>query len=251
MPTAKAGYFTSKGERVPGTTTVIGRFKNSGGLIHWAWELGYKPYRESRAMIERIVKQGAVDSGTLHDCKLVLETPADSFDYRNARDAAASIGTIVHARVDAYAKKTPFDPAPYVSAEFPDPVAASDVGYGAFLEWAGTTSFELGEGEIQLVSEKYRYGGCPDVILIRGEKTVGDYKTGDIYAEQVLPQLAAYENLLIECGKVGGGKGVHAMSINKKTGGFVHRFFTPDEVSRGWKAFTMMRELYDLVKELK
>lgn len=251
MPTAKAGYFTKKGERVPGTTTVIGRFKNSGGITHWAWALGYEPYREARAIIEKIVQQGAVDSGTLHDCKLILNKSPESFDYRNARDAAATIGTIVHARVDAYARKQPFDPSPYVSEEFPDPVAASETGYGAFLEWAGSTHFELEEAEVNIVSDLYRYGGTPDVILVRGQKTVGDYKTGDIYPEQILPQLAAYERLLVEAGKIAGGIGGHAMSINKKTGGFVHRYFTREEMSTGWEIFIKMRELYDLIKFIK
>ena len=32
----KAGYKNAAGEKVPGVTTVIGRFKDSGALLHWA-----------------------------------------------------------------------------------------------------------------------------------------------------------------------------------------------------------------------
>ena len=32
MPTPKKGYYVD-GEKVPGVTTVLGRFKESGGLI--------------------------------------------------------------------------------------------------------------------------------------------------------------------------------------------------------------------------
>ena len=51
MPTPPQGYFNAAGERIPGTTTIIGRFKESGALVHWAWKLGMegKDYREVRA----------------------------------------------------------------------------------------------------------------------------------------------------------------------------------------------------------
>ena len=34
------GYFTTDGERVPGVTTITGRFKESGGLLYWANQEG-------------------------------------------------------------------------------------------------------------------------------------------------------------------------------------------------------------------
>ena len=57
MPTQP--YLLKSGERVPGTTTIIGRFKESGALIHWAWKLGMegRNYRE--------VRDSAADAGTL------------------------------------------------------------------------------------------------------------------------------------------------------------------------------------------
>jgi hypothetical protein len=38
------------GKRVPSVTTIISRFKDSGGLIHWAWQQGMDglDYRETR-----------------------------------------------------------------------------------------------------------------------------------------------------------------------------------------------------------
>lgn len=251
MPTPRKGYYTTKGERVPGVTTILSRFKDAGGLIHWANQLAYVPYREARAMIDRIVKQGAVDPGTLHDCKLLLAKPEDACDYRVARDSAASVGTIVHARIDAHVRGLAFDAEPYRSDEFPDPIEASRLGFEAFLEWAGSTSFGLAEGEVQLVSDELKFGGTPDVIVVRGERSLGDWKSGDLYPSQLLPQLAAYEHLLAEAFKIEGGHGGHAISVNKKTGGFTHRYFTPEEMTRGWEAFKLMRELYELVKELK
>lgn len=247
MPTPKTGYYTSAGVRVPGVTTVLGRFKESGALIYWSWNLAYVPYRQARAQIEKIVAQGAIDPGTLADCKDLLQVPIERADFRHVRDNAASIGTIVHARIEAWTHGVAFNQTPYPEAD----VLSSDIGFSAFLEWAGSTKFSLAETEMQLVSEKHKYGGTPDVIMIREQRTTGDYKSGDLYPEQVLPQLAAYQKLLIEHGREIQDMGAHAMSINKKTGGFVHRYFTPEEVNRGWRAFDLMLQLHSLIKELK
>jgi hypothetical protein len=253
MPTPKQGYYNAKGQRVPGTTTVIGRFKDSGALIHWANQLSYKPYREYRAVLDRIVETGVVSPAVLDDVKKLLTTAPDHCDYRVVRDTAATVGSMVHGRVDSHIRQREFDPGEYLSVQYPTAKAvmeASELGFQAFLQWAGASSFKLQEGEIQLVSTRYNYGGTPDVIMVMGEPTVGDWKTGDLYPQQVLPQLAAYRNLLIENNKIV-GPGAHAMSINKTTGGFNHRYFTPEEVARGHKTFMLMLELYELIKELK
>lgn len=250
MPTPAKGYYTADGQRVPSVTTILSRFKDSGALLWWANRLAYDPYRQVRAILEQIVELGQVSPGLLADAKALLIKPADACDYKVARDTAAGIGTIVHARCDAYIRGKEVDFSVYRSDMVVDPQKESQAGFNAFLEWAGSTSFKLAEGEIQLVSQTYRYGGTPDVVLVRGEPLVGDWKSGDLYAEQVIPQLAAYRALLLENGRTVGAGG-HAISINKKTGGFVHRYFTPEEMERGWKVFWRMRELYDLVKELK
>ena len=39
-PHPKFGYRDESNKRVPGTTTIIGRFKDSGGLLYWACEQG-------------------------------------------------------------------------------------------------------------------------------------------------------------------------------------------------------------------
>ena len=65
MPTSD--YRDSKGKRLPGTTTVINRFKDSGGLIYWAWDQG---------------RQG--------------------LDFRQTRDKAAEAGTITHLMIEKF-----------------------------------------------------------------------------------------------------------------------------------------------------
>ena len=59
MPTAPKGYFTKDGKRVPSVTTILGKFKEAGGLMHWSWECGMK------GLDYRQVRDAAADAGTL------------------------------------------------------------------------------------------------------------------------------------------------------------------------------------------
>ena len=72
MPSPKSGYYNAKGERVPGTTTIISRFKDSGALIHWANQLAFVPYRQVRAWMESVVSIGAFSPGLISDAKALL-----------------------------------------------------------------------------------------------------------------------------------------------------------------------------------
>ena len=62
MSRPKGGYKLADGTKVPGVTTVIGKLKDAGPLMYWAWQQG-----------------------------------VEGKDFRETRDAAASAGTVVHA----------------------------------------------------------------------------------------------------------------------------------------------------------
>lgn len=67
MATPKKGYFY-EGNRIPGTTTILGRWKESGGLLHWAF------------------KQGQSGAASLYE----------------ERDQAADIGTRAHSMIEQH-----------------------------------------------------------------------------------------------------------------------------------------------------
>ena len=73
MGTLKGGYHLKDNTRIPSVTTILGRFKNAGPLMHWAWTCG-----------------------------------RDGKDYRQERDTAASIGTQAHDAVEHWIKGEPF-----------------------------------------------------------------------------------------------------------------------------------------------
>ena len=66
-PHPASGYRLKDGTKVPGTTGIIGRFKESGALIYWAYKRG-----------------------------------KDGLELYESRDRAATLGTIVHEMAERY-----------------------------------------------------------------------------------------------------------------------------------------------------
>lgn len=210
MGTLKGGYHTKDGERVPSVTTILGRFKEAGGLIHWAWQLGI-----------------------------------DGKDYREVRDAAANAGTMAHEAVEAWVKGDPYE---FKGEE--ETCARAQKSFGAFLEWADRSQLRVDKQEVPLVSEKHRFGGTFDAILIRGHRAMGDWKTSNAIYPEYLVQVAAYgllweENFPDE--PITGGYDL--LRFDKTYGDFTHKHW--DELRAGREAFLYLRALYELDKELK
>lgn len=204
-------YLLADGTRVPSVTTVLSRFKESGGLIHWAWGLGIK-----------------------------------GLDYRDVRGDAADAGTLAHRMVEADIRGLP----PYA-----DPMADPDVvkrarqAFENYLTWKGQTHLEPVRSEVRLVSEKHRFGGTLDVMLMYGRRSIADLKTGALYPEHLI-QVAAYAMLWDECypeERIDGG--YHVLNISRESADFSHHHFVDLDEAR--EAFLLLRRLYDLDQSLK
>lgn len=210
MPTQKAGYYTADGLRVPSVTTVISKFKDAGGLIHWAWDLG---------------KQGK--------------------DYREERDKAADAGTMAHAAIDnwIHGKEVAFAGPAEICEK-------ATVAYSAFLEWAAQTNLKATHTELPLVSEKHKFGGTFDALLVKGKRSMGDWKSSNRVYPEYLVQVAAYGKLWEENfpdEPITGG--FHLLRFDKTYGDFHAHWW--GELDKAWDAFLHLRALYDIDKELK
>ena len=220
MPTPRAGYFLKDGTRVPGTTTIIGRFKESGGLLQWAF------------------KQG--QSGASHL-------------YQEA-EKAADIGTCAHAMVEMRIKgRSDDDIDAYASETLTDPDMHNKAmsAFKAYEAWAENFQVKILEQEIQLVSELHRFGGTPDAIgLIGNQLVLLDWKTSNSVYTDYLIQLAAYAQLWNENNPdriITGG--FHLLRFAKTHGDFAHHYFP--SLDEAWKQFLLFREAYDIDKTLK
>ena len=211
MATLKGGYHTKDGKRVPGVTTVLSRFKESGGLIHWAWNLG---------------KEGK--------------------DYREVRDKAADAGTLAHEMVENFIHNQPV-----IWSDKPADIAEKAMkSFGAFQEWARQTQLVVTHTEMPLVSERYRFGGTFDAILVNGKRAMGDWKTSNSIYSEYLAQIAAYAILWEENfpdQPIDGG--FHLLRFDKEYGDFHAHWW--GELEAGKRYFLAIRAAYDEDKELK
>jgi hypothetical protein len=205
-------YTLKDGTPVPGVTSIISRFKDSGALIWWAWNEGH----EGR-------------------------------DYRVTRDAAANAGTIAHGMVDAAIRRHSYMPPADADAITIERAVGA---FNNFQAWSAQTNLKPVETEQRLVSEKYAFGGTLDAMLIGGKLSLGDWKTSNRIYEDHLVQLAAYGILWAENypdRPIEGG--YHLLRFAKDAPDFSHHHY--GELNDAARGFLLMRELYDISQRLK
>lgn len=154
-------YFTKDGILVPGVTTVL-QILNKPFLLVWANKIG----------LEGIKMSAYVDN-------------------------LADIGTLAHSIVEAHLKKTEVDYSDYT----PNQKILAENSAAKFFDWEIKNKFEVIKCELQMVSDKYFFGGTVDIYcILNGKKTLIDLKTSkSVYPEHFI-QTAAYKILLEENG---------------------------------------------------
>jgi len=217
MPHPKGGYKLTSGEKVPGVTTIIGRFKDSGALMYWACEQG------------KAIERGEISK--LYD----------------KRDEAADSGTLAHSLVEAHISGLPLP-------ELPDTEIGRKAkqGYENYLQWAENNRIDIEAQEMEMVSELYKFGGCPDAIGTdsHGKLCLLDWKTSNGCYPDYLIQMAAYGQLWLENHPdrpITGG--FHLCRFGKETADFTHHFWS--ELDFAWQQFILFRRAYDIDKMLK
>ena len=105
MAHPKGGYKLD-GERVPGTTTITGRFADKGGLMYWAFNQG------------KLAEQGVIEK--LYD----------------KRDEAAESGTLAHAMIESHIKGIDWhDHEDVTGQESDEVIKQAKKGYKNALNW--------------------------------------------------------------------------------------------------------------------
>ncbi len=155
-----SSYKLATGERVPGVTTITSRFKDSGGLIHWAWDCGM-----------------------------------NGKDYRATRDDAGSVGTLAHECIDNLSHRRPYPKIPSEMQEAVD----SAVGSFAKWSASHNAKFLETEVPMISETHKFG-GTFDWLLEVNGEIVLGDLKTSNRIYPEMLIQLGAYSILLQERG---------------------------------------------------
>jgi len=204
-------YKNSKEQKIVGTTTALNILAKPA-LIPWAYKRG-----------------------------------RDNLELYESRDKAANIGTITHARIMAYFLGYEIDNFNISSEVW----KLTDNSLLSFFEWAKPRKLKSILVETPLVSEKYQYGGTPDVYGKMDDKlTLLDFKTGSGLYDEHFIQLAAYSKLLVENGYP--HEKIIILNIPKSEGdSFQIQQFSSDSLELQFKKFIHCVEIYYIDKEIK
>ncbi len=203
---------------MPGVTTIVGRFKDSSALMFWAF------------------KQGKLGKERLYE----------------EAEKAADIGTLAHEFVEMRLDGATDEELQTHAKTLPEDMQGKAwSSYQSYLSWEKQSKLNIIQQEMPLVSEKYRFGGTPDAIgEMDGKLCLVDWKTSNSVYQDYLIQLAAYKQLWEENNPTQPlTGGFHLCRFAKEHGDFAHHYF-PD-LSEGWRMFELLREAYDIDKQLK
>lgn len=155
-------YHLKNGREVIGVTTVIGQL-NKPQLMMWAYKLAEKGIK-----------------------------------FWEVTNHSKNIGTIAHYLIECKINGELADKN-YLADFTKNEIDGAYRSYNLFSLWLRSNKVSFVESELQLVSERYEYGGTIDIIaFVNGKKTLVDVKTGKNVFIEVNYQLSAYRQLYDE-----------------------------------------------------
>ena len=160
----KQPYFAENGEEVPSVTQITGKYKNMSGLMKWYYDEG-----------------------------------ASGQPFNAKRDRAGNIGTAMHHMISSHITGHSLDASIVMAAGIDQPMV--HILFDKFRRWwEGLKVMEVICTEKMLVSERYRYGGTPDLVALdaNGTAVIFDWKTSSDFYQEMLMQGAAYRQLVGE-----------------------------------------------------
>jgi hypothetical protein len=207
---AHTQYKLADGTRVPGVTTILGVL-NKPALVKWANNLGLQGIDSSKYV-----------------------------------DAAARIGTLIHAMVESHITGEELDLNDYT----PNEIGQAQVGFKKFIEWKQAREFKLLLSEAPIVSEEYRYGGTVDcVAVVDGKVTLVDFKTGKGIYDEMLCQVSAY-NELLKIREIQTDEIMILRIGRNEEEGFETRTIRADDVQLYFEVFKNCLNIYETKKKL-
>lgn len=267
MGTPKGGYFNNAGVKLPSVTTVQSRFKDSGGLMFWAYKTGRE--HEGTVWRNRICKWASLHGGEADLSKLISAEKLAALelsDWKPEREysrlydvseAAAAAGTLAHDAIENHIKRAANPAIPEFTWQDskdrevePDTLAKAKNAFAQFLEWLDQTKIQIIDTEYGSHSEVHGFGGTLDGLGIdsKGRHVLLDWKTSNAIYPDYLVQLAAYAILLEENRGIT-VEGFHIVRVAKENADFAHASFQNLEHEKA--TFLGMLKLYGQVKQIE
>lgn len=213
MPTIP--YKLKDGTSVNGATTVL---KNCGwgsdALIFWAWKRG-KEFPDEK----------------------LYEKQQEYFDA----------GTLAHALVELTLSGGSMT-TDYIEQFSPEVQKQANQSHNNFKHWLKGNEVEILHIEENMVSEKYRYGGTPDLIARVNKKlAIIDWKSSKAVYDTYWMQLGAYRQLALECLSLKIQE-VHILRISKDYSGWDHMYRQIQPWM--WEGFKACLTLHQIKKDI-
>ena len=208
---AKERYRNAVGDIIPSVTTVLDILAKPA-LIRWANRMGL-----------------------------------DGIDTNKYKDALADIGTLAHLLIICSLS----DELPEVDEFTPEQLRAAERCYAKFVDWEKRNPVTPLLVEHPLVSETYQYGGRLDLFCICNDAfMLADFKTsGGIFPEMIY-QVAAYRQLLVEAGWHVQKAVILRVGRDDREGAD-EKILTEYELDIGFQIFTRCLEIYKLTTKGK
>ena len=228
-------YFHKDGKQVVGVTTLLGVL-GKDALMPWA------------AKMEREGILAWFAAG-----KQTWDLPKPYF-YAGHTSKAADLGTIAHARIEAWLHGTTLDPSGLDEALY----AAATAPLERFHEWWDGEGLTLVASEEQLVHPELRYGGTIDFVARDrdGKLVLGDIKTTKANRDwpypTVVAQVAAYRELWEENHPIEGGiDRVVVVRVGKTEEDLGQQVWLSEKkLAAGRRLFLAAKDAYEAQREL-
>ena len=193
-----------EGIKVPSVTTILGRYKNSTGLIIWSNKLGL-----------------------------------EGKSYHAELNKAGDIGTALHELAELHIKGDYY--------ELPEDSIVQEC-FNKFKDWWSEQNYEVNFTEKSFCCRKYKYGGTADLV-VNGD-TIIDFKTSKAVYDDHLVQMSAYRYMIEEQDGIEINKGILARFGKEGSDDFEIREFSKSDLNKGFKYFKVLREAFDLDKQV-
>jgi hypothetical protein len=234
-------HYIVDGERYPSITTVL-KCLDKPALMPWAAKMVEK---KALASFAKVVDQAGMVNLPFGQVQDILEDAKKH--YREFRDDAADIGTLVHDSIERFILGDEID-----STDWPAGVSEGLAAFGGWVKGAG--GVKPVRVEAYLASKKHKVAGKCDFIGFIGKSlVVADWKTSSGIYDEARFQVAEYLIMIEEMtGKELAGAWI--VRFDKKTGKFNPRkdavFVPRDECLRRHRAFVGLVRYVTNLKEL-
>jgi hypothetical protein len=174
------------------------------------------------------------------------------YGWREHVDKEASAGSLCHQMIENDILGRPQPEEGLVVCEDQASVEKAKQGFQAYLRWKGQTNLQLVETEVNLVSEKHQFGGCPDAVgTSDGVYVLPDWKCANGTYPGVVLQVAAYRALWNENNPDRPIERCMCLRVGKQEADFHYHDWTADTMDWAFDIFLKQFELYQAEKRLK